>query len=75
MKKVYLYPLKGHRVKDPDTLEVLPLTGAFVTYSSYYRRRVRDGSAEIGEPNREQESKPKKQKTTRPLSKSVALED
>ena len=48
-KKVYLYPFPGHRVKDPDTLAVLPENGGIVKLSSYYRRRIKDGSAFIGE--------------------------
>lgn len=47
MKEAILKPLDGLIVRDPDTLEPLPVEGAVKPLSSYWLRRIECGDVTI----------------------------
>lgn len=66
MNTAFLIPKPGLRMRDPDTLQVLPPEGAEVEFTSYWRRRVREGDAEVQAKGRR--AKPD-HKTTTPAAR------
>jgi len=53
-EQVYLYPKEGQIVRDPMDKNPLPVTGAWKPYigpaGRYWRRRIKDGDAIVGNP-------------------------
>ena len=45
-KTLYLKPVEGRVVRDPQGGEPLPASGKAVPDTSYWRRRLKDGDAE-----------------------------
>lgn len=43
MKKIFLKPAKGLKVRDPDRGDFLPDDGREVVLTTFWRRRLRDG--------------------------------
>lgn len=48
----YLIPKPGLRMRDPQSLQLLPEEGAELPLTSYWRRRINDGDVSIGKPPR-----------------------
>lgn len=48
MPTAYLVPKAGLRVRDPETLQVLPPEGAQIRLNAYWRRRINDGDVSVG---------------------------
>lgn len=46
---LFVRPVPGRAVRDPDTAKPLPAAGATVPNSQFWRRRVRDGDVVAGE--------------------------
>lgn len=55
--QIFLIPREGVLVIKPDTNTPLNAKGEMVENTSYYRRRVADGDASIGEPPAKASSK------------------
>lgn len=72
MKTAYLIPKTGLRLRDPQTLALLPPQGAAVALTSYWHRRLKDGDVSIGKPPRDAASK--HDKTAKPAASRGAQE-
>ena len=58
-KSIYVKPVKGARVRRAEPPHaVIPDEGASVPDTSFYRRRIREDSLEIGKPPRTPAAKP-----------------
>jgi len=69
--RVFLKPASGKTVRDPVTGTPLPKDGASVTISTYWRRRIKDGSVTKSKPAPEKKTENKKDEIkTMPLSGS-----
>ncbi len=51
-KQIFVKPEEGTLVRDPKTMEALPVNGMFVEYNSFWRRRLRDKSVVISKPEK-----------------------
>jgi len=52
MRKEHLKPVSGLIVRDPRNAEPLPAKGKTVDMTSYWLRRLKEGSVEIVKPTR-----------------------
>jgi hypothetical protein len=50
LRQIFLKPAAGLRVPDPATGEPLPATGARVTPSAYWSRRLADADVQTATP-------------------------
>lgn len=66
MTTAYLIPKAGLRMRDPQTLQLLPAEGETLQLTSYWRRRINDGDVSIGKPPRAASAKP--DKTAKPAA-------
>ena len=51
-KQVFVKPTQDALVRFPKTMNILPDTGSYVQFNSYWRRRLRDGSVFISKPEK-----------------------
>lgn len=49
MSKILIKPASGQLVRDPETMEPLPVEGKIVSQNSYWLRRIQDGDAFVEE--------------------------
>lgn len=64
MKSTFVKPSEGLKVRDPLTKKALPVAGASVILSTYWRRRLKDGSVVLVKPTAEKTETPKPDKKT-----------
>lgn len=50
MRTVFVIPSTGVKVRDPVTGQRIPSTGSLVTFTTFIRRRLRDGSLKLADP-------------------------
>ncbi len=62
MQRIFIKPAAGKVVRDPVTRRRLPEDGVFVSVSTYWRRRLKDGSVTKSRPAAEKKpaAEPKK---------------
>ncbi|MEF2145124.1 MAG: DUF2635 domain-containing protein [Desulfovibrionaceae bacterium] len=53
--KIFVKPVDGRRVLDPDTKQPLPPEGASVEQSSHWLRRIRAGEVALSRPGKRKE--------------------
>jgi len=58
IETMHVKPNPGHLVRDPETREALPPAGKEVPWSTYWRRRLLDGSIQASTPPAREEDKP-----------------
>lgn len=65
LKKVYVRPVEGRRIRDPKTAKPLPAEGGAVVWDSFWARRKRDGDVEVLKhaPAKKPAKKPETQKS------------
>lgn len=47
---IYVVPLAGRKIRDPQTQREVPEDGMIVTDTNFWRRRQRDGDIVISDP-------------------------